>query len=50
MDAVIKRHKEANLWLNRDVLNNYKWLKNKEKAAAINVPLVVTRVNRDHLQ
>ena len=47
MDAVIKRHKEANPWLNRDVLNNYKRLKNKEKVAAINVPLVVTRVNRD---
>jgi hypothetical protein len=29
------------------VLNNCKWLKNKEEDAAIKVPLVVTRVNRD---
>ncbi len=34
MDAVIKRHKEANPWLNRDVLNNYKQLKNKGKSCS----------------
>jgi hypothetical protein len=31
MDAVIKRHKEANPWLNRDVLNNYNGLKIRKK-------------------
>ena len=48
MDTIIKRHKEANPWLNRDVLNNYKRIKIKEEDAAIKVPLVVTsEKNRD---
>ena len=38
IDTILKRHKEANPWLNRDVLNNYKRIINKEEDAAIKVP------------
>ncbi len=48
IDKVIKRHKEANSWLNCDVLNNHKWHKDKEEAAAaVTIPLVLARVNND---
>ncbi len=37
IDTILKRHKEANPWLNRDMLNNYKQIKSKEEDAAIKV-------------
>jgi hypothetical protein len=37
MDRVIKKHKNANPWLDRDTLNNYKRF--KEKNAEKNIPL-----------
>jgi hypothetical protein len=40
------RDKEANPWLNRDVLNDYKYIKNKEEVAVIRVLFVVTLANR----
>ncbi len=48
-NTIIKNHKDANPWLNHDMLNNYKWLKSKEEDTAIKVPLVVTRVNMDSI-
>jgi hypothetical protein len=31
MSEIIKRHRRANPWLNRDVLNNYKWSLSRKK-------------------
>jgi hypothetical protein len=45
MNAVIKKHIEANPWLNRDTLSNYKRL--KEKSEANKIPYVVIKNKKD---
>jgi len=39
MSKVIKRHKKANPWLNRDVLNNYKRRLSRKKLSVL-MPMV----------
>jgi hypothetical protein len=47
MDAVLKKHKEANPWLTRDMLNNYK--RRQEKIAEKSILLDITSTKRDSI-